>query len=325
MKDTLLVTGSLGFIGTNLVRALNALGYDELLLVDHLGTNEKWRNIRTLCFEDYLDRAAFLPLIKEDRLADKIKAVFHLGACSSTTETDSAFLMENNYRYTKYLASWAVKHGIPMITASSAATYGDGSLGYDDDDAATPNYLPLNMYGMSKHLFDKWALKNGLYKTPGFVGLKFFNVYGPYEDHKGDMRSVVWKSYHKIKELGYTELFKSYRPEYRDGEQVRDFIYVDDVVRVMLYFFEHRQLCGLYNCGTGTPRSWNDLARAVFAALKLKPDIRYIDMPEHLQGKYQYHTCAKTDKLRKAGFAEPFTSLEDGVRDYVCNYLEKQC
>ena len=320
-EETIIVTGAFGFIGTNLVRALNAEGYTNLLLTDHLGCSEKWRNMRTLNFEEYLDRQDFLPLVLNSKLP-KVKAIFHLGACSSTTEKDSAFLMENNYRYTKVLASWAAENKVPMVLASSAATYGNGEFGYSDDDKDNSKYMPLNMYGMSKHLFDKWALSHKLYAVPGLVGLKFFNVYGPYEDHKGDMRSVVWKSYHKIKECGYTELFRSYRSEYKDGEQVRDFIYVNDVVNVMLYFFKHPELCGLYNCGTGIPRCWNDLVKAVFAAMHKECDIRYIDMPEHLQGKYQYHTCAVMNKLRAAGYDKEFTSLEDGVKDYVQNYLD---
>ena len=244
-----------------------------------------------------------------------------MGACSSTTETDCNFLMENNYRYTKKLAQFAWDRHIQMILASSAATYGDGRFGYSDDESDTFRYLPLNMYGMSKHLFDKWAIRDKIYETSGFVGLKFFNVYGPYEDHKGDMRSVIWKAYQQIKEHGYVELFKSYREDYQDGEQVRDFVYVKDVVKVMLYFFDNPQLCGLFNCGTGRARSWNDLAKAVFKAMNLPPNIHYIDMPPYLREKYQYHTCADINKLRHVGYEEAFSLLEDGVEDYVNNYL----
>ena len=314
-RNTIIVTGAIGFIGTNLVQALNERGYTNLLLVDHLDNTDKWKNFAHLDFDDYLDRSAFMELL-QCGFNREVRAIFHLGACSSTTETDSNFLMENNYRYTQKLAQWADIHSVPMILASSAATYGDGRNGYSDQDSALSKYVPLNMYGMSKHLLDKWAERNGLYGR-NLVGLKFFNVYGPHEDHKGDMRSVILKSYYKILERGYVELFKSYLPQYKDGEQLRDFIYVDDVVKVMLYFFDNPSSHGLYNCGTGQPRSWNDLARSVFKAMQRTEDIRYIEMPEQLRGKYQYYTCADTKKLREAGYEAEFTSLEDGAAKYV--------
>lgn len=323
MDKLIIITGALGFIGANLAEALNKKGYTNLLLVDHLNNTDKWRNFGHLEFSDYLDREAFIKLVDSNELTSQVEAVFHLGACSSTTETDSNFLMENNYRYTKKLAQWTADRKIPMILASSAATYGNGQLGYSDDPSMVPKYMPLNMYGMSKHLFDKWALRNGLYEE-NLVGLKFFNVYGPHEDHKGSMRSVVYKAFYQILERGYVELFKSYHPDYKDGQQLRDFVYIDDAVKVMLYFFEHREKHGLFNCGSGIARSWNDLANAVFASMGRKADIRYVEMPDYLQGKYQYYTCADTKRLHEAGYTEPFASLEDGVKDYVQNYLALQ-
>lgn len=310
----IIVTGALGFIGNNLVRELNRRGHSNLLLVDHLGTSIKWKNLDGIDFEEYLDRSDFLELIRSQKLP-AASTVFHLGACSSTTESDYSYLMENNYRYTKTLCTWCLEHGARFITASSAATYGNGNLGYCDDDGVTPKLSPLNMYGMSKHLFDKWALKNDLYRE--IVGLKFFNVYGPYEDHKGDMRSVIWKAFCQIKEQGKVSLFKSYRAEYPDGGQKRDFVFVDDVVKVMLYFAEHPESNGLFNCGTGEARTWNDLARSVFKALDLEPNIEYIEMPEGLKPKYQYFTEADLRKLRSVGYDRPFTSLEDGAAAYV--------
>lgn len=313
-KAMLAVTGGIGFIGNNLVRRLNELGYANILIVDELDRSEKWKNLDGLTFEDYLDKSEFMDLIRS-KSDLPISAVFHLGACSSTTETDSGYLMENNYRYTRRLCEWCLERGARFITASSAATYGDGKLGYSDFDSKTASYSPLNMYGMSKHIFDKWAVSHGLYRK--IVGLKFFNVYGPHECHKGDMRSVVWKAYQQIREEGRVELFKSYNPDYADGEFVRDFVYVDDAVKVMLYFWQHPDINGLFNCGTGQARSWNDLAKAVFAALELQPNIVYKDMPESLRPKYQYFTQANLTKLRGCGYREEFTSLEDGVAMYV--------
>jgi len=243
-----------------------------------------------------------------------------MGACSSTTERDADYLLRNNYRYTRVLCEWSLANKARFVYASSAATYGDGSQGYSDDDGATPTLRPLNMYGYSKQMFDLWALQLGLFNR--IVGLKYFNVYGPYEDHKGDMRSVVHKSYGQIMASGTVKLFKSYKKRYKDGEQKRDFIYVKDAVDVTLYFAERRSPGGLFNCGTGEARSWNDLARATFAAIGKKPKIEYIDMPESLREKYQYFTQDDVTKLRvPGGYSKPFTSLENGVKDYVSSYL----
>lgn len=321
MSKTIVVTGAAGFIGRNTVAELNARGFDELLLVDHLGTDDKWRNLVGLKYENILSPDDFLALI-EAREPLAVEAIIHLGACSSTTERDADFLLRNNYRYTRTLCEWALHKGARFIYASSAATYGDGAQGYSDDDAATATLRPLNMYGYSKHMFDLWALKHKLFDR--IVGLKYFNVFGPYEDHKGDMRSVISKSYLQIRLEGKVNLFKSYRPEYADGEQKRDFICVKDAVDVTLSFLEPGSASGLFNCGTGIARTWKDLATAVFAAMEMPVRIDYIEMPEALKGKYQYFTQADMTKLRAAGYAPRFTSLEDAVTDYIRNYYMKQ-
>lgn len=319
-KSWTVVTGAAGFIGCNVVAELNRRGEERILVVDDLGADERWKNLRGLKFEDVWPRARFREAFRANQLP-AIQTVYHLGACSSTTETDANYLLDNNYQYTRELCGWCLGHGARFVYASSAATYGGGEKGYSDADAATPELVPLNMYGMSKQLFDLWALRNGLLGK--IAGLKYFNVYGPGEDHKGDMRSVVHKAHGQIRATGAVKLFKSYKPEYRDGEQVRDFVYVKDAVDVTLFCGEHPKASGLFNCGTGQARSWNDLAKAVFAALKLPPRIEYIEMPEALRGKYQYFTQAEMGKLRAAGYGKAFTPLEDGVREYVQGYLAK--
>ncbi|HEX4155338.1 MAG TPA: ADP-glyceromanno-heptose 6-epimerase [Acidobacteriaceae bacterium] len=338
MARPIVVTGAAGFIGRNVVAELNARGEDELILVDELGVSkpgeaEKWKNLVGLRYEEIVAPEEFLGLLEDGAYADA-RAVIHLGACSSTTEMDADYLLRNNYQYTRVLCNWAIEHDARFVYASSAATYGDGARGYDDSDAVTPTLRPLNMYGYSKQMFDLWALRHGLFdrggspkdKSPKIVGLKYFNVYGPYEDHKGDMRSVVAKSFEQIRQTGEVKLFKSYKSEYKDGEQKRDFIYVKDAVDVTLHFAlqEVDAPGGLFNCGTGEARTWLDLARGVFAAMDVPEKIEFIEMPHELQGKYQYFTEAKTEKLRAAGYARPFTSLEDGVKEYVEGYLAKR-
>ena len=316
MAKPIIVTGAAGFIGRNVVAALNARGEDEIVLVDELGKDEKWKNLVGLRYEEIVSPEEFLGMIEDGAFADA-RALIHLGACSATTEKDADFLLRNNYQYTRVLCNWALANEIRFVYASSAATYGDGSDGYDDSDAVKPHLTPLNMYGYSKHMFDLWALKHGLSQT--IVGLKYFNVYGPYEDHKGDMRSVVSKSYEQIRECGLVKLFKSYKPEYKDGEQMRDFLYVQDAVDVTLHFAlqEHDAPGGLFNCGSGKARTWLDLVRAVFAAMGVAEKVEFIEMPKVLQGKYQYFTQAEVKKLRAAGYARAFTSLEEGVKEYV--------
>jgi len=325
MAKQIVVTGAAGFIGRNIVAELNQRGHDDLILVDALGTDDKWGNLVGLRFEDMLSPEAFLALVEGGKLG-KVESIIHLGACSATTERDADFLLRNNYQYTRTLCEWSLQHDARFIYASSGATYGDGAHGYSDDDIATVGLQPLNMYGYSKHMFDLWALKHHLFDK--IVGLKYFNVFGPYEDHKGDMRSVVSKSYKQIKETGKVQLFKSYKAEYADGEQMRDFLYVKDAVDVTLHFAlsvsGSASKGGLFNCGTGKARTWKDLVTAVFTAMKLPVQIEFIAMPEQLQGKYQYFTEAAMTKLRSAGYTAEFYSLEDAVADYIATYYEKK-
>jgi len=316
----IIVTGGAGFIGSAFVWKLNSEGIDDIIIVDKLGASEKWRNLVNRHFLDYIHKDKFLNILCENRLTN-ISAIIHMGACSSTTERDADYLMENNYGYSKALAEWACKNNVRFIYASSAATYGDGSRTFSDDDATTATLQPLNMYGYSKHLFDLWALRNRL--SGKITGIKFFNVFGPNEYHKGDMVSVVFKAFHQIVETGRVKLFKSYRNEYRDGEQMRDFVYVLDCVNIMWWFLQHPEATGIFNLGSGTARTWNDLAKAVFSALGRKTLIEYIEMPESIRDRYQYFSEARMEKLASAGCSLKFRSLEDAVHDYVVNYLAK--
>ncbi len=316
----IIVTGAAGFIGANLVRALNRKGEDRLILVDHIAESEKWKNLLEVKFLDYFDKEEFLPLLEKGYFG-KIKAIFHLGACSDTTVKDVNYLIENNYRYSQRLALFAIKKGITFIYASSAATYGDGSLGFSDDHELIPRLKPLNPYGFSKQLFDLWLYYNGLLER--VVGLKYFNVFGEREFHKGEMRSVVLKAYEQIKETGKVRLFKSYHPDFADGEQKRDFVYVQDAVEMTLFFLEHPEAKGIFNVGTGKARSFNDLVKAVFKALGLSPNIEYIEMPEKIRNQYQYFTQADISKIRRAGYNKPITELEEAVEKYV-KFLETE-
>jgi ADP-L-glycero-D-manno-heptose 6-epimerase len=268
-----------------------------------------------LDFEDYMQKDVFSEMLSKGVFNGSISAVFHMGARSSTTETDIEYLMENNYKYTKRLALWTVQKNVRFIYASSAATYGDGSTGFSDDHSLLTRLRPLNAYGYSKHLFDLWAFKKGLLDK--IVGLKYFNVFGPNEWHKGEMRSMFLKAYEQIKKNGKVRLFKSYHNDYGDGGQLRDFIYVRDAVEMTLYFLEHPEINGIFNIGTGNPRTWNDLAKAVFSAVGRKPSIEYINMPEEIRKRYQYFTKADISKLYKGGYKKDTTPLEDAVRDYI--------
>ncbi len=324
----IIVTGGAGFIGSALIAALNKRQINDILVVDELGGDEKWKNLRGLSFADYVEKVDFLEMVVENKLDVSIEAVFHLGACTSTTETNASYLIKNNYEYTKLLAQWATNANIRFVHASSGATYGDGSTGFSDDEEKIDKLRPLNMYGYSKHLFDRWAHRAGLLKK--IVGLKYFNVFGPNEYHKGDMRSFVVKAFEQINATDKVRLFKSYKPEYTDGEQMRDFIYVKDAVDMTLFFLDNPQIGGLFNIGTGEPRTWNDLVKAVFAAMGKKPNpvpsevegIEYIDMPESIRNQYQYFTQADISKLHKTGYKRQTTSLEDAIKDYVQNYLQ---
>ncbi len=313
-----LVTGGAGFIGSALVWALNRRGCENIVVCDILGTNEKWRNLTPLRFADYVEAADLLPRLQGSALG-KFDLVLHLGACSATTEKDATYLIKNNYEFTKDLAAWSLANDVRFVYASSAATYGDGSAGMEDHESQLDQLRPLNMYGYSKHLFDLHAHRAGFLNK--IVGLKYFNVFGPNEDHKGDMRSLVHKSTAQVQADKLIRLFKSYRSDYRDGEQKRDFLYVKDAVAMTLHLAATPNAGGLFNIGGGAARTWIDLANAVFAALNQKPDIQFIEMPESIRDKYQYFTQANLGRLRAAGYAAPVTSLEDAVADYVRNYL----
>ena len=317
----IIVTGGAGFIGSALIAELNKRHITDILVVDELGTVQKWKNLCNLSFTDYVEKDDFLEMVMADKLNSSLEAVFHLGACSDTTETNASYLIKNNYEYSKLLAQWATADNIRFIYASSAATYGDAETGFNDDQEKIEILRPLNMYGYSKHLFDLWAHRTGLLKN--IAGLKYFNVFGPNEYHKADMRSFVVKAFEQINATGKVRLFKSYKPEYADGEQLRDFIYVKDAVEMTLFFFDNPQTNGLFNIGTGQARSWNDLVQAVFAAMNKKPNIVYIEMPESIRNQYQYFTEANITSLRKAGYNKEPTNLEDAIKDYVQNYLQK--
>jgi ADP-L-glycero-D-manno-heptose 6-epimerase len=318
-----LVTGGAGFIGSALIWALNRRGCERIVVCDRLGTDERWRNLTPLRFADYVEADDLLPRLQSGALG-KFDLVLHMGACSSTTERDASFLMRNNFEFTKDLAAWALGQKTRgkktrLVYASSAATYGDGSAGMEDDDRQLDRLRPLNLYGYSKHLFDLHAKRAGFLNQ--IVGLKYFNVFGPNEDHKGDMRSLVHKSFAQVRTEGVIHLFKSYRPDCRDGEQKRDFLYVKDAVAMTLHLAATPKAGGLYNIGCGAARTWLDLARAVFAALNRKLNIQFIEMPEAIRDKYQYFTQANLDRLRAAGYTAPITSLEKAVTDCVRNYL----
>lgn len=314
----IIVTGAAGFIGSCIVAKLNERHVEDLILVDHLNA-EKEKNLQGKEYLRYYDKKEFLDLVVNDRIQDAVEAVIHMGACSSTTLQDARYYQENNFEYTRSLAQWALKHQTRFIYASSAAAYGDGSVGYKDDEKTIRRCQPLNLYGKSKQDFDLWVLDNGLIGR--MAGLRFFNVFGPNEYHKGDMRSVVAKAYQKVVEEGRIRLFKSYRKEYKDGEQKRDFIYVKDAVDIVLFFLDHPGVNGIFNVGTGQARTWNDLAKALFAAVGKKPNIEYYDMPPGLNERYQYFTQADMTKLRNCGYQKPFTGLEEAVADYA-GYLK---
>jgi len=320
MQPSILVTGGAGLIGSALIHALNLRGQDDILVTDVLGRDAKWKNLSPLRFDDFLQADAFLDLLDENPDAlGSIRTIFHLGACSSTTETDVAYLMENNFGYTKRLAQWALARGIRFVYASSAATYGDGSLGMNDSLDRIEDFRPLNAYGYSKHLFDLHAKRNGWFNR--IAGIKYFNVFGPNEGHKGEMRSVVSKAYDQILESGKVRLFRSHRADYKDGEQIRDFVYVKDAVAMTLHLADTPSANGLFNIGTGAPRNWIDLTKALFTALGRKPEIEFIDMPDHIRNQYQYHTCADISRLRATGWSAGTGTLEESVSDYVLNYL----
>jgi len=319
----IIITGGAGFIGSAIAWRLNQLGKTNLIMVDELGTSEKWKNLIGIKYQDFIHKQDFMEWALNDTIPFSVEAVIHMGANSSTTEKDADHLMDNNYHYTKELAKYCIENNIRFIYASSAATYGNGLLGFDDDEDNIENLRPLNMYGYSKQLFDLWAKRNDVLDR--IAGIKYFNVYGPNEYHKDDMRSVVHKAFEQIRDTGKVKLFKSLNPKYKDGEQMRDFIYIKDAVDMTLFFLEHQDVNGLYNVGSGKARTWNDLVISLFKATGKPVNIEYIDLPQQLAEKYQYFTEAKLDKIYSAGYEKTTSSLEDGVNDYVKNYLLKNC
>jgi len=315
----IVITGGAGFIGSNVIRHLNDLGMHNLIIVDDLGTDDRWKNLVGKNYADLIHKDNFFDWLKGRE--DEVEAFIHLGACSSTVETDANYLLENNYRYTVRLAEFALLHGHRFITASSAATYGDGLKGFSDDHEQLAQLHPLNMYGYSKHIFDLWAKREGVLNE--IVCLKYFNVFGPNEYHKGRMASAILRMVPEVLSKGSIQLFASNVPEYGDGEQMRDFLYVKDAARMTVEFLENPS-SGIFNIGTGQAASWNQLARAVFKALGKPCDIRYIEMPADLKGKYQNFTEADMKKTRKAiGAVADTMTLDDSVADYVQNYLLK--
>ncbi|MCK5078026.1 MAG: ADP-glyceromanno-heptose 6-epimerase [Calditrichia bacterium] len=317
----IIITGGAGFIGSVLARHLNNEGHNDILIVDSLKSNEKWKNLIGLDYSDYLEKEDFLEkLISGDFDKSNIDAIFHLGACSSTTEKDAAYLIKNNFEYSKILAQFALSLDIRFIYASSAATYGEGENGYSDKMENLNQLRPLNMYGYSKQMFDLWLKKHKVLDK--VVGLKYFNVYGPNEYHKLDMRSVICKAVEQIKVESKLNLFKSYHPDYGHGEQKRDFVYVKDAVKMTAHFYSNNKTAGgIFNVGTGEAHTWNELGEAIFEGMGKKPDINYIDMPDYLRPKYQYYTKADNKKIIEAGYNNKITDFKVAVIDYVKNYL----
>ena len=323
MKEKIIITGGCGFIGSGILWALNRDGLDNIIVVDELGSSDREKNIANLKFDELIDKDDFISKVLDNSLSSlNINTIFHLGACSSTTERDLSYLIENNYNYSRHIARFSLKNNIRLIYASSAATYGDGSLGFDDKDniGALSKLKPLNYYGYSKQWFDIWARHSGALDK--IVGLKYFNVYGPNEYHKGDMRSFILKAYQQIRDKGEVSLFKSYKEGVSDGEQMRDFVYLKDAVKMSLFFFKNRDLGGIYNIGTGEAHSFNQLVKAVFKALELKSNIKYIEMPQDIRDQYQYFTQADISKIRRVGYDSDSYDFDLAVADYVNSYLK---
>lgn len=325
-KDSIIVvTGAAGFIGSCMVGHLNEQGFENLILVDEFDEDQKELNLHLKKYKVRVERENFFEWLEIEK--PEVKFVFHLGARTDTTEFDYSIHQHLNVEYSQKTWKYCTKNNIPLVYASSAATYGSGKSGYADDHALVKKLKPLNPYGKSKNEFDKWVLKQKN-QPPFWAGLKFFNVYGPNEYHKGRMASMIFHGYQQVKENGFVKLFKSHKAGFKDGEQIRDFIYVKDVIRICYWFMENseqsadrRPQNALYNIGTGRARSFNDLVKATFAALDMTPEIKYIDMPEDIREKYQYFTEAEMDKIRLAGYSSQLYSLEEGVSDYVRNYL----
>jgi len=317
-----IVTGGAGFIGSVMVWKLNQVGINDIWIVDHLRKGAKWKNLRGLKFSEILSPDDFLSsLLEHGHLPEDTEAIVHMGACSSTTEQDADYLLNNNYRFSRSIAEAVLEQNIRLLVASSAATYGDGKHGYDDGIENLYRLRPLNMYGYSKLLFDQWAAQSGALQK--LANLRFFNVYGPNEYHKGDMASMVFKSFNQVIDKGKLRLFRSHRPDYKDGDQRRDFVYVKDIVDAMWWLLTKPDVNGIFNLGTGTEETWNNLAKAVFAAACKPVNIEYLDMPDNIRNQYQYHTKANITRLRDAGYEGIFRPVADGVQDYIVNHLMK--
>lgn len=324
-EATIVVTGAAGFIGSCLTGFLNQHGFSNLILVDEFSRIDKVPNLEDKSYKEKVERDHFFDWLNKQPSA--VDFIFHIGARTDTTEFDYSIHQRLNVEYSQKVWSYCVQHQVPLVYASSAATYGAGELGYNDDHEVPYQLKPLNPYGVSKNEFDKWALQQSA-QPPFWTGLKFFNVYGPNEYHKGRMASVIWHSFNQIRKDGVVKLFKSHRPDFKDGQQLRDFVYVKDVLNICCWLMEQympggktKVPSGLYNLGTGKARSFDDLVKATYAGLDKEANIRYIDMPEDIRDKYQYFTEANMQKLINAGYTQPFYSLEAGVDDYVRNYL----
>lgn len=317
---SIVVTGGAGFIGSCIVRSLNDAGMEDIIIVDNIASTDKWMNIRNKKYLAYVHKEEFLGKLASYK---GITAIIHMGACSSTTEKDFDYLWQNNFEYTKVLWKYCAEKQIPFIYASSAATYGDGSMGFDDR-MDIDKLRPLNGYGYSKQAFDLWVKHQAKAFPKQYAGLKFFNVYGPNEYFKGSMASMVFHGFRQVQADGEIRLFKSCRPDYEDGGQLRDFVYVKDACKVVLWLLEHEEVSGLFNVGCGKARSFRELAEAVFRALGMEPNIRCIEMPENLRARYQYYTKAEMGKLREAGYEDDFMGVEKGVEDYVQEHLGKK-
>lgn len=320
MGKKYILTGAAGFIGSCILRTLNDRGITDIIAVDHIASTEKWKNLLNKKYIEYIHKETFLKRLEAGEFTD-VSAVIHMGACSSTTENNFDYLWANNVEYSKTLWRFCTRNQIPFIYASSAATYGDGTEGFDDGKDIDI-LRPLNGYGYSKQVFDQWTRKQQE-KPPQYAGLKFFNVYGPNEYCKASMASMVYHGYRQMTAEGKIRLFRSENPHYADGAQERDFIYVKDVCKVVLFFLEHPECSGIYNVGTGRAQTFAELVSSVFYALNREPVIEYIDMPDKLREKYQYHTQAEITKLRDAGFQDTFMDVRQGVRDYVLGYLDR--
>lgn len=316
----IIVTGGAGFIGSVIAKSLNMEGVQDLVIVDKFSKEKplKWKNIVSLNFSDFVDRDVFIERLERGDFKD-VEAIVHMGACADTTEFDVSYLMKTNYEYSRRLCTWCINNGVRFIYASSASIYGDGSKGFKDNDELIFDLEPLNPYGFSKLLFDRWLINTGYVNS--VVGLRFFNVFGPNEYHKGNMSSIIYRSYPMAQKEGVVRLFKSHVKDFEHGGQIRDFIYVKDVVKVFKFFRENKNINGIFNVGSGKARSFNDLAKAILNAVDKKPLIEYFDMPEDIKDKYQYFTEANMQKLFDVGYKTSFTPLEDAVSDYIKNYL----